>query len=52
MSLIQYIANDWSSNVTLILEDDVDMESNAQERLDHLWAYLPDQWDMIFLGRI
>ncbi|CAK5279231.1 unnamed protein product [Mycena citricolor] len=35
---------------TLILEDDVDMESDVRERLREMWPALPREWDIIFLG--
>lgn len=34
----------------LILEDDVDMELDIQQRIGRLWEALPPDWDMIFLG--
>ncbi|KAH9932802.1 uncharacterized protein BXZ73DRAFT_101336 [Epithele typhae] len=34
----------------LILEDDVDMESDIHERLSGLWQTLPADWDMVWLG--
>ncbi|KAK7694147.1 hypothetical protein QCA50_001327 [Cerrena zonata] len=45
--------NDSSSgcvDVTLVLEDDVDMERDIQERLAAVWETLPDHWDILFLG--
>ena len=36
--------------VALVLEDDVDMERDIQDRLENLIDKLPIQWDMLFLG--
>ncbi|KAH6905806.1 hypothetical protein BKA70DRAFT_459416 [Coprinopsis sp. MPI-PUGE-AT-0042] len=49
-SLIHAIANDKSSNTSIILEDDIDMERDTKEQLEHLWKYLPSSWDIVFLG--
>lgn len=35
----------------LILEDDVDIDRNINDQLSHLWGYLPDDWDIVFLGK-
>ncbi|KAJ7064965.1 hypothetical protein C8F01DRAFT_1128944 [Mycena amicta] len=40
----------WSSPVTLILEDDVDMELDIRARLGAVWGSLPPDWDVVFLG--
>ncbi|KAG8742120.1 hypothetical protein FRC10_001990 [Ceratobasidium sp. 414] len=34
----------------IILEDDVDMELDIQQRISHLWQELPFNWDILFLG--
>ncbi|KAI0761624.1 hypothetical protein BD413DRAFT_720873 [Trametes elegans] len=34
----------------LILEDDVDMEQNISSELQNIWAALPGDWDIVFLG--
>lgn len=38
------------TGATLILEDDVDMELDIDERLTDLWSNLPGDWDIVFLG--
>ncbi|KAG2023913.1 hypothetical protein CC2G_001516 [Coprinopsis cinerea AmutBmut pab1-1] len=50
--LIHSIANGKSSasEVSIVLEDDVDMEQDIQEQLLHLWKFLPPDWDIVFLG--
>jgi hypothetical protein len=35
---------------SLILEDDVDMEADIKTRLLSVWAQLPSDWDVVFLG--
>ncbi|KAJ2931029.1 hypothetical protein H1R20_g6066, partial [Candolleomyces eurysporus] len=35
----------------LILEDDVDMERDINAQLSRLWKHLPDDWDIVFLGK-
>ncbi|KIM81788.1 hypothetical protein PILCRDRAFT_490312 [Piloderma croceum F 1598] len=37
-------------DVSVILEDDVDMEWDIRERLAGIWTLLPAGWDMVFLG--
>jgi len=34
----------------IVLEDDVDMEADIQEQIGLLWGYLPERWDIVFLG--
>ncbi|QRV76825.1 glycosyltransferase family 25 protein [Ceratobasidium sp. AG-Ba] len=34
----------------IILEDDIDMELDIQQRITHLWEDLPPDWDILFLG--
>jgi hypothetical protein len=36
--------------VSIILEDDVDMEQDIQKQLAYLWPTLPADWDILFLG--
>ncbi|KAI0782186.1 hypothetical protein C8Q75DRAFT_801274 [Abortiporus biennis] len=38
------------NSVSLVLEDDIDMELDIEERLRSLWHLLPDGWDMVYLG--
>ena len=37
-------------DVSVILEDDIDMEWDIQARLSSVWTSLPGGWDMVFLG--
>ncbi|TFY60979.1 hypothetical protein EVJ58_g4794 [Rhodofomes roseus] len=39
-----------AEDVSLILEDDVDMEHDIHARLRQVWPLLPAQWDIVFLG--
>ena len=36
----------------IVLEDDVDMEADVQEQIGLLWGYLPEGWDIVFLGTL
>ena len=36
--------------VTLVLEDDIDMERDIHARLREVWGLLPADWDIVFLG--
>lgn len=47
--VIRLIA-DGQDDVSLILEDDVDMELDIRQRLLGVWRSLPNAWDIIFLG--
>ncbi|KAJ3506450.1 hypothetical protein NMY22_g17246 [Coprinellus aureogranulatus] len=47
---IKRIANGAKSSVTLVLEDDVDMEQDIDSQLSYLWNFLPPDWDIFFLG--
>lgn len=55
ISVIREIASetmqaDTSDTGVLILEDDVDMEVDIQQRIGRLWEALPPDWDILFLG--
>lgn len=39
-----------SFGVSIILEDDVDMEQDIRQQLAYLWPTLPADWDILFLG--
>ena len=41
---------DGQDDVSLILEDDVDMELDIRQRLLGVWDSLPNAWDIVFLG--
>jgi hypothetical protein len=51
ISVIRLAANAPTHGVTLILEDDVDMELDIRERLEDIWDGLPAGWDIVFLGQ-
>lgn len=53
LSVIQTVANDKSlkdNDTVIVLEDDVDMERDIHARLKHVWTYLPNEWDIVYLG--
>jgi hypothetical protein len=47
---IRAIADGSPGEFGIILEDDVDLESDIIRRLESAWRSLPPQWDMVFLG--
>ena len=47
--VIRLIA-DGQDDVSLVLEDDVDMELDIRQRLLGVWDFLPSAWDIVFLG--
>ena len=47
--VIRLIA-DGQDDVSLVLEDDVDMELDIRQRLLGVWGSLPSAWDIVFLG--
>ena len=47
--VIRLIA-DGQDDVSLVLEDDVDMELDIRQRLLGVWDSLPNAWDIVFLG--
>ena len=50
LEAIQRVANQHGEETAIILEDDVDMESDITEQLGLLWEDLPRHWDIVFLG--
>ncbi|KAJ1310782.1 hypothetical protein OPQ81_009303 [Rhizoctonia solani] len=55
ISVIREIASetiqaDTPDTGVLILEDDIDMEVDIQQRIGRLWEALPPNWDILFLG--
>ena len=38
-------------DVSLVFEDDIDMELDIRQRLLGVWSSLPSTWDIVFLGR-
>lgn len=37
-------------DISVILEDDIDMEWDIRQRLAGVWTFLPTSWDVVFLG--
>ncbi|KDQ52982.1 hypothetical protein JAAARDRAFT_61563 [Jaapia argillacea MUCL 33604] len=52
LSVLKRIANapGGLDRVSVILEDDVDMEWDIKSRLAEMWDALPNEWDLLFLG--
>ena len=44
------LIGDGQDDVSLVLEDDVDMELDIRQRLLGVWDSLPNTWDIVFLG--
>lgn len=51
LSVIRDIAEDKHKEVSIVLEDDVDMGWDIRERLNGVWDLLPAGWDIVFLGK-
>lgn len=43
---------DGDDDVALIFEDDIDMEWDLERRLRYLWRFLPNKWDLVFIGML
>jgi hypothetical protein len=43
---------DGQDEVSLVFEDDVDMELDIRQRLLGVWDSLPNAWDIVFLGGV
>ncbi|KAK7040866.1 hypothetical protein VNI00_009462 [Paramarasmius palmivorus] len=50
LQTIQTILDSSFSGISIIFEDDIDMEIDIRRRLRHVWNQLPDDWDIVFLG--
>jgi GR25 family glycosyltransferase involved in LPS biosynthesis len=50
LQLIRRIVRAPEHRVSLVFEDDVDLEWDVEARLVALWPYLPQDWDIVFLG--
>ncbi|KZP30275.1 hypothetical protein FIBSPDRAFT_701423, partial [Athelia psychrophila] len=57
LSVVRMAAEDTSTainvhgeRVSIILEDDVDMEWDIHDRIEGIWSLLPKGWDAVFLG--
>ncbi|KAJ3827206.1 hypothetical protein F5880DRAFT_1539597 [Lentinula raphanica] len=37
-------------HISIILEDDIDVEKDIRSRLRRIWNVLPNDWDVVFLG--
>jgi hypothetical protein len=51
INVMRLIANE-REGIAVVLEDDIDMELDIRERLGSIWARLPVEWDIVFLGAI
>jgi GR25 family glycosyltransferase involved in LPS biosynthesis len=51
LQTIREIANG-KDEAVLILEDDVDIERDVKRRLRALLDALPDDWDIVYLGKL
>ncbi|KAJ3810242.1 hypothetical protein F5876DRAFT_76961 [Lentinula aff. lateritia] len=40
----------YREHISIILEDDIDIEKDIRRRLHRIWINLPDDWDIVFLG--
>ena len=50
LQLIRKIVRAPEHHVSLVFEDDIDLEWDIEARLVALWPYLPQDWDIVFLG--
>jgi hypothetical protein len=51
LSVIRRTVDEGIRGVTVILEDDIDMEWDIRQRLASVWRSLPKSWDVVFLGK-
>ncbi|KAE9389983.1 hypothetical protein BT96DRAFT_926178 [Gymnopus androsaceus JB14] len=42
--------NTSNEHISVIFEDDIDMEKDIRQRLARIWHVLPSDWDIVFLG--
>ena len=49
-SHIQWDTWDGREGVTVVFEDDIDVEWDLRERLVRMWVDLPRDWDIVMLG--
>lgn len=52
LRVIQALVESRSPYVSIILEDDIDMEKDIQSRIAGIWPALPSDWDIVFLGTL
>ena len=50
LSVIRDIAEDKNEDVSIVLEDDINMGWDIRERLNGVWNLLPAGWDIVFIG--
>ena len=50
LQLIRRIVRAPEHRVAIVFEDDVDLEWDVEARLVALWPYMPQDWDIVFLG--
>ena len=50
LSVIRDIAEDKNEDVSIVLEDDINMGWDIKERLNGVWNLLPAGWDIVFIG--
>ena len=50
LQLIRRIVRAPEHHVSIVFEDDIDLEWDIEARLVALWPYLPQDWDIVFLG--
>lgn len=49
---IRDAAWDGREGISVVFEDDIDIEWDFKERLENVWAGLPRDWDIVMLGMI
>ena len=54
LAVIRHIVDDngTKDDIAVVFEDDIDMEWDIHERLREVWALLPSDWDIVFLGML
>ena len=50
LQVIRRIVRAPENRVSIIFEDDIDLEWDVETRLVALWPFLPQDWDIVFLG--
>ena len=50
LQAIRRIVRAPENRVSLVFEDDIDLEWDVEARLVALWPFLPQDWDIVFLG--
>jgi hypothetical protein len=52
LQVIRRIVRAPENRVSIVFEDDVDLEWDIETRLVALWPFLPQDWDIVFLGSL